>query len=246
MNQRRTTAFAIACLATTLPPGIAPGIATAHAADLARPLRSDPIDETAGYGKLYNWQGLYLGGSAGYGWGTSTHNYDRNANHGTAETELTGGLASLTIGYNWYAAPSVVLGIEGDLGVIDVSANDKEIFDGHVWKSQIGPFWGTLRARAGYLVTPALLLYGTGGIAFAEFDEIAVGDAAGQSAKNQDFKVGWTLGAGAEWAFSHNLTAKVEYLHMDFGQYDGLSENRETFYFDNTVDVVRLGVNWKM
>ena len=30
-------------------------------------------------------------------------------------------------------------------------------------------------------------------------------------------KTGWTAGAGAEWAFTRNWTAKIEYLHYDLG-----------------------------
>jgi outer membrane immunogenic protein len=30
-------------------------------------------------------------------------------------------------------------------------------------------------------------------------------------------KVGWTAGAGAEWMFAHNWSAKLEYLYLDLG-----------------------------
>lgn len=191
------------------------------------------------------WQGVYWGLSVGYGWGDSEHFYQRNDNHGTASNELTGGLASVTVGYNHFVGNGVVLGIEGDIGLMDLSASDKVIFDGHVWKSEFGPFWGTLRARAGWLWNGKTLVYATGGLAIAEIDEVGIGDAAGQTATNQSVRSGWVLGAGVEHAFSPGMSAKIEYLHMDFGTYDGLSENQETYSFDNTVDLIRAGLNFK-
>jgi outer membrane immunogenic protein len=190
------------------------------------------------------WQGLYLGLSAGYGWGDSEHFYDRNDDHGTASNELTGGLGSITAGYNWVSPGGFLYGIEGDLGLMDLSADDKVIFDGHVWKAEYGPFWGTLRARAGWLWGNTLL-YATGGLAITEVNEVGIGDADGQTATNRDVRSGWVLGGGIEHAFAPGLTAKLEYLHMDFGRYDGLSENQERYYFDSKIDLIRTGINMK-
>lgn len=190
------------------------------------------------------WQGLYFGASIGYGWGTSEHYYDRNNNHGLATNDLSGGLASVTLGYNYMLRPGWLVGVEGDLGVMDLSADDKVIFDGHVWKSEFGLLWGTLRARAGMLWGNTLL-YGTAGWAFAEVNEVGYGDAAGQTAWNEDVRSGWVIGAGVEHAFALGMTARLEYLHMDFGSYKGLSENQEDYSFDNRVDLIRTGLNFK-
>lgn len=190
------------------------------------------------------WDGVYYGGSIGYGWGESEHYYDRNDNHGVANQELDGALASITAGYNFRISPAFLVGVEGDLGVMDLNADDKVIFDGHVWKSQFGPFWGTLRARAGWLFGN-LLFYGTGGIAFMSVDEVGIGDADGQTADNRSVRSGWVVGAGVEYALTSRMTTKLEYLHMDFGRYEGYSENQEDYYFDNRVDLVRAGLNVK-
>jgi outer membrane immunogenic protein len=187
---------------------------------------------------------MYVGLSAGYGWGQSEHTYDRNDNHGTAYQDLEGALGSVTLGYNYLVSPGFLLGVEGDLGFMDVRADDKTIFDGHVWKAQFGGLWGTVRARAGFVWDRALI-YGTGGVAFMQVDEVGYGDAAGQTAWNSDFRTGWVVGGGLEYALTSKMTAKFEYLHMDFGRHNGLSENREAYTFDNTVDVVRAGVNFK-
>ena len=189
------------------------------------------------------FQGLYWGASLGYGFGESVQNYDRNDNHGLASTEPEGALGSLTLGYNMRLGPQFLVGVEGDLGIMDVSADDKIVYDGHVYKTQFGPFWGTLRARAGYQLDRALL-YATAGFAFMDVDEVSIGNTPGETARNEDFRTGYVLGAGVEYALMPGVTGKVEYLHMDFGTYEGFSDNREDFSFENRVDVIRTGLNF--
>lgn len=216
------------------------------AADLGRP-NSEPQYQANEPLERWNpsiWQGVYYGLSAGYGWGDSEHNYDRNANHGLATKELEGALGSLTIGYNYLATPGFLIGVEGDLGFMDLRSDDQTIFDGHVWKAQFGGLWGTVRGRTGFVWNRALI-YGTGGAAFMQVNEVGYGDAAGQTATNTDYRAGWVVGGGVEYALTSTMTAKFEYLHMDFGRYNGLSENQETYHFDNTVDIVRAGMNFK-
>jgi len=226
--------------ATMLSAALVLGVATLPAA--ATNLDGPP---PAYEGRATIWQGLYLGLSLGYGWGSSEHFYDRNNNHGTAQQSLTGGLGSVTMGYNYLISPSLLVGIEGDLGIMDLRADDKVIFDGHVWESQFGALWGTVRGRAGFLWNQRTLLYATAGLAFMQLDEVGYGDAAGQTAWNTDFRTGWVVGAGVEYALSSTMTAKLEYLHMDFGSYSGLSENREPYSFDNSVDLIRAGLSFK-
>lgn len=220
----------------------------AAAADLGGPRRLPPpatFDAPfAEPSKPPLWQGLYWGLSGGYGWGGSTQSYDRNDDHGDASTDPEGYLASATVGYNYLLGPNLLVGIEGDLGVMDISADDKEVYDGHVYRTTFGPWWGTARGRAGLVMGP-LLLYGTGGIAFAAIDEVSIGNTPGETAANRDVRSGWVVGGGVEMAFSDTVTAKVEYLHMDFGSYEGLSASGEAFSFDNKVDAVRAGLNFR-
>lgn len=191
------------------------------------------------------WQGLYWGLSAGYGWGESEQTYNRNDNHGLASTAPHGALASVTVGYNYMWSHNVLVGIEGDLGLMDISADDKIVYDGHVYKTSFGPWWGTVRGRAGYLWDSRTLFYGTAGIAFMAVDEVSIGNTPGETASNRDVRSGWVVGAGIEHAFLPGVTGKIEYLHMDFGSYDGFSANREDFSFANRIDLVRAGLNFK-
>jgi outer membrane immunogenic protein len=94
-------------------------------------------------------------------------------------------------------------------------------------------YLGTVRGRLGYLFTPAFLVYGTGGLAyggvkasttitqsnndcsFTPFACIQSATSAG-GAVSQTL-AGWTAGAGLEWLFTRQWSAKVEYLHYDLG-----------------------------
>jgi outer membrane immunogenic protein len=190
------------------------------------------------------WQGLYWGASIGYGWGTSEQYYDRAGNHGMASTDPSGPLGALTLGYNYMWSPRMLVGIEADIGLMDVSANDEVVYDGHVYKTSFGPWWGTLRGRVGWQFNRAML-YATGGWAFMDVDEVSIGNTPGETAYNRDWRSGWVLGAGVEYALMPGVTGKVEYLHMDFGTYEGYSANREDYSFDNRVDLIRTGLNFK-
>jgi outer membrane immunogenic protein len=66
-------------------------------------------------------------------------------------------------------------------------------------------------------------------------------------------KTGWTAGAGAEYAFNRNWSAKLEYLHVDLGNVSFGSANPRNpavvtaLHSDEvTEDIVRAGVNYKL
>ncbi|WP_262271604.1 outer membrane protein, partial [Microvirga yunnanensis] len=68
------------------------------------------------------------------------------------------------------------------------------------------------------------LIYATGGFAFA------------------DDATGWTVGGGLEYAFTNNLSAKVEGLYVNLDQ-----DNNSIFNIDNDAEfgVVRAGLNFR-
>ncbi len=194
------------------------------------------------------WSGAYLGASLGTGWGRSSTSYDRNGNdHLTPETiDPSGYLAALTLGYNFRVGGNLVVGVEGDLGIMDIDAADRtNMWDDHIWKSQYGGMWGTVRGRLGYSLGK-MMLFGTGGLAFMETSEKILGDNdATQNTYNEGVLTGWVLGGGLEYAFSDKISTKVEYLHMNFPKYTGYTNNEESYTFENEVDLVRVGLNYK-
>jgi outer membrane autotransporter protein len=60
---------------------------------------------------------------------------------------------------------------------------------------------------------------------------------------------GWVIGAGVEWGFAPNWSAKIEYNHIDFGSSNvaingtvtGISNVSST----DMIDVVKAGVNYR-
>lgn len=87
-------------------------------------------------------------------------------------------------------------------------------------------YLGTVRGRLGYLVTPTLLAFGSGGLAYGGMNfsnAVFISSAnpnftpAALSAQFNDAKIGWAAGGGLEWMFRPDWSAKVEYLYYDLG-----------------------------
>ena len=132
-----------------------------------------------------------------------------------------------------------------------------------------GGFYGDVTGRLGYTWGPALL-YAKGGFAFLNATlhqkESVYGNWGSSSPClgwgycdfNQDHSAtltGWTVGGGLEWKVSPMWSIKVEYLHFDFGNFNGnccndwfSQQNWVNNTLDNhanlTVDTVKLGFNY--
>jgi outer membrane immunogenic protein len=118
----------------------------------------------------------------------------------------------------------------------------------------------TLRGRLGWTVTPTVLFYATGGLALTDlhvgntFNDNFTAVTAGASSAGQT-KAGWTVGGGVEFALWQRWTAKVEYLHTDFGSVSTTlttskipvvaGPNVMTTSADLQADLVRVGLNYK-
>jgi outer membrane immunogenic protein len=119
-------------------------------------------------------------------------------------------------------------------------------------------WFGTLRARTG-LVVNDLLLYVTGGVAFArsdrEFSFFFQGKGGGGDLdvfSSSHTRWGWTAGVGAEWAITTNVSLKSELLYMDFANKENsfttvFINPGTTYRFDNrdSVWVGRVGLNFR-
>jgi len=213
-----------------------------HASITTIPARGMPeVFDTA----AARWSGFYLGGSLGYGFGESRQNLDRNDNHGYASVKPDGFTGSLAAGYNFMLGPSMLIGAEGEIGVMNLSRNDKPIYDGHSWKPQFGPLWGSLRGRVGYVLNRDFLLYGTAGLAFMQTDNWTVGNNWNESSWDAKMRSGWVIGAGLEYALTERWSAKAEYLYMDFGRHKGRTEDNDPYWYDDSASIVRVGVNYR-
>ena len=122
-----------------------------------------------------------------------------------------GVLGGVVGGYSWQSGPYVI-GVEGDFLASDISGSRH--FNGGL--NQVSPSIDTmadLRLRAGYAVTPRVLLFGTFGGAWANVDLPIIGPGGG--IRETTF-FGWSAGAGAELALNPNWSARIDYQFTDF------------------------------
>jgi len=202
-----------------------------QAADIPRPVYKG-VHPVVAY---YNWTGFYVGVNAGYGWGTS----DWSAVP-TATNKPTGFLAGGTLGYN-YQVGSIVYGIEGDFDWSNVK--DTVACAGLVTCGTSNDWLATLRGRLGYAFD-RWLPYITGGGAYGKVTATAAIPGLGLSASSSNNQFGWTIGAGLEYAFLSNWSAKIEYLYVDLGSFNAATApavNNVSF----KENIVRGGLNYK-
>ena len=229
---------------------------SARAADLPMAPPSPPPQAPCAC-RPFSWTGFYLGGNLGAGWNhgnisDSAGLFSWGADNST--TFVGGG----QVGAN-YQISNIVLGIEGDF---DWFANNNNSGGGtaiaggaaggsFVQGSNNGRWLTTVTGRAG-LAADRLLFYVKGGGAWVGSNNLTLTNLpAGGSVSigNSSTNTGWTAGAGIEWAFANNWTAKFEY------DYVGLSNKSltvtipgsgpDTFSTNNrNVQMVTVGVNY--
>jgi outer membrane immunogenic protein len=120
---------------------------------------------------------------------------------GNAETWWDDGLiGGVQLGRNWQSG-KIVYGLEGDISFSSTEAID--------WMA-------TVRGRLGYLLSPSILVYGTAGLGFVDFD-------------HHGTETEFVYGLGVEGKLTHATTLRLEYLNFS----------------DSDVDVVRVGLNFK-
>jgi outer membrane immunogenic protein len=186
----------------------------------------------------YNWSGFYAGVNAGYGFGTSTWSGLAVA----TEIKPKGFMAGGTAGYNWQSG-AIVYGIEGDFdwsGVKDSVACGPL---GLVTCETANSWLATFRGRVGYAFD-RWLPYLTGGAAYGNVKATTSAPVLGTLSSASSNQFGWAFGAGLEYAFMGNWTAKLEYLYVDLGSF-----NAGTAVLANNVSfkesIIRAGINYK-
>ena len=195
-----------------------------------------------------NWTGPYIGANIGYSWGPwdSTGTFAGPA--AVASPDVNGVLGGLQAGYNWQNN-NWFWGIEGDIQI--TGEDDSTGWTSGVIGAAAGntlrnewefPWFGTLRARTGY-VTPHYLLYVTGGLAFGKAEFSWRNLTTGVSMSDDTTKAGWTVGLGAERALDENWSAKLEYLYVDLGDETFLAGTAGPVNTDLRDHILPLGIN---
>jgi len=189
----------------------------------------------------WSWTGFYLGINGGYGWGTGSTSVG-----GLSDSfDINGGFVGGQLGYNWQTG-NVVFGVEVDSAWADFGRTDTIAVPGGTLTGETNiNYFGTARGRLGY-APGNTLFYATGGAAWANNDIsfTAVVPPFALGISNSNTHVGWTVGAGIEWAFLPSWSAKVEYLYADFGKETYFSGVGGGFDFHPKVSTIKVGVNY--
>ena len=160
---------------------------SAAAADLSRPAPQQYY-KAAVAPPVYNWTGFYIGINGGGGFGRSAWDTTGGFNN-------SGGLVGGTLGYN-YQVGQAVFGVEGDIDWANINGTTTSACP---LGCKTGDDWlGTVRGRLGY-AADRFMPFITGGAAFGDIKTSTPG-FAGATQTN----VGWTVGAGLEFAIAQN------------------------------------------
>jgi outer membrane immunogenic protein len=224
--------------------------ASAYGADLGVPLSAPPVPPP------FTWTSCYAGVQAGGAWGQTYLNDSAMilspfTGFTSANTNMTGYLLGGQIGCDYQLTPNWVVGIEGAASGGNIGGSNGVATPGLPGDSatftENTDLLAGVTGRLGYAWNN-WLLYGKGGVAFAAnrysaFDAAVTYDFAGS-----ETRVGWTAGAGLEWALWRDWSIKLEYDYYGFGTrsvtfIDNITGTVGPLDIKQNIQVVKLGVN---
>lgn len=219
--------------------------------------------------QVTDWSGPYVGLTAGYSDGRFNAKdaplftqsgspffgtFGGTRTNSDPDFKLKGGEYGVTAGWNRQEG-HLVAGFEGDVSYSDADGHStiagapspatSTVLSGDL------KYLATARARLGYAMGP-VLLYGTGGFAASELKfRRGYTNTAGASLAGDDTRryLGFTYGAGAEYAMGPKWSVKAEYLKLNLGErmyrngYSDGSYGVANVRLDR--DLYRVGVNYR-
>lgn len=203
----------------------------------------------------YNFEDCFAGAPSG--WGNGSYDYCGSAD------KADGWFGGAQVGYNWQSN-NWVFGVEADAFFSSIKGDADSL-----WEYDFGPgntgyteteleykidAFGTIRGRLGYAMD-RFLPYITGGAAWANvkvsgdsYNYNDIGPDTSFSGSKSDVEWGWTIGAGAEYLITDNLSIKGEYLYMDFGDQKKSFEYSDggpyNFKTDLDIHTFKIGLNY--
>ena len=262
----------------TLLSGVVALISLGVTSGLAADLHTKPNPVTL-LEPAYSWTGVYVGLNAGWIGSGSDRLTNRGTDTGAGgfgtllavgsipgavNQDYNGFIGGGQIGYNWQSG-NFVYGVEADIDGASASRSrtvPSVTVPGFLasttnYTRELN-WLATLRGRIGYTIMPTLLVYGTGGLAVGD-TSIGNGLTAPTfnppgflSNRRSEISAGWTVGAGAEWAFAQKWSVKAEYLYVDLGRHRstltyayGVSTSTLTTSARDTAHIARVGINYK-
>jgi opacity protein-like surface antigen len=229
-------AAAIAAIALASPISVL----SATAADLLVPTRGAPAAAPL-------WTGFYIGVHGGEGWGnTQLSDPSFSTAYETVSFASKGALAGAQVGANWQFGNVVVGGeLDASWGDINGTAPQDPRFPGFIQFSTQFRALATGTGRVGYAVGN-FLPYAKAGVAWANIDMNGIIVVPNQNPTDVNHqRTGLTAGAGLEWALMGNLSAKVEYDFLYFGESSISLGGRGPDNVSHSLNVLKAGLNWR-
>jgi outer membrane immunogenic protein len=188
---------------------------------------------------IYNWTGFYIGGHLGGA-------FAGDNSLQSSDARFMGGVQA---GFDYQFAQNWVIGAEAQYSWLTGGTNTGVLFPGGTLvtgsnNNQLGSVTG----RLGYTWGPALL-YAKGGYAWRDNNNIGVTVAGAPAAFTTDanHKDGYTVGAGLEYLFAPNWSAKAEYQYYNFGNTTVTAGPADVVgaRFRNDEHTVKVGLNYR-
>jgi outer membrane immunogenic protein len=188
---------------------------------------------------VYNWTGFYIGGHLGGAFAGD------NSLQGS-DARFMGGVQA---GFDYQFAPNWVLGAEAQYSWLGGGNNNGVLFPGgSLVTTGNNDQLGSVTGRLGYTWGPALL-YAKGGYAWRNNSNIgvSVGGVPAAFTTDGNHKDGYTVGAGLEYMFAPNWSAKAEYQYYNFGSTSFTSGPADIVgaRFRDDEHTVKVGVNYR-
>jgi opacity protein-like surface antigen len=218
---------------------------------------------------VFSWTGCYLGGHAGGGWGhKQVTDPIQVVQDSLSPTPVTVGITTLDVspsglvvggqfGCDYQFSPAWVAGLElaasGSTMKGSTSIALPQGLPGELESvTARTDFLYGATARLGFALD-RWLVYARGGVALAGDKYSFTGTFTGIpfDFEGLDQRIGWVVGGGFEWAFAGHWSADLEYDFYDFGHRSVLMSDAVNLVsgpvdFRQTVQVVKLGVNFRM
>ncbi|MER9407191.1 porin family protein [Mesorhizobium caraganae] len=157
----------------------------------------------------FDWTGYYAGLQAGYGWGQSDISGTEGAPFAISP-DIDGGFVGGHVAGLWQFDQAVI-GAEAELNYSSIDGTAESGL-GSIFGTDI-KWFGSVNAKAGFAMD-RVLVYGVGGVAFAGIETSQV---AGASFASTRTNVGWTVGAGVDYALTDKFIVGAQYRYYDFG-----------------------------
>lgn len=238
----------------------------AHAAE---PLRSKPAASSVRpaasmvaqrASSASNWTGAYVGVNVGYNfYRTLTDQDNKMLETTTADKKRldsgSGLLVGGQVGFDYQVSDSVVLGLVADWDYSGAAQTvDYKTTDAGNGSFATDAPYGvySARLRAGVLLSPELLIYATGGWAGTQNHLKITVPAPYLGYETTQAHYGWTVGAGAEYMISSNVSVFAEYRYSEYFKASYSDFMKPTTVAPSTkIDYkvfdqqVRVGVNYR-